>query len=142
MLFPNPYRQRDPFALMRSAMRDLDRSSAPAASRPVFPAVNVWEGDEALAITAELPGVEPSDIEITANGDVLTIAGERKPPELPEGAAWHRRERGHGTFSRAVRLPFAAADDGVEARLQDGVLRVVVRRPDETKPRKIEIKAA
>lgn len=142
MVFPTPYRQRDPFALMRSMMREFDRAGAPAARRPELPAVNVWEGDEALAITAELPGVELSDIEITVNGNALTLAGERKVPELPDGAAWHRRERGYGAFTRSIRLPFVADESRVEARFRDGVLRIVVGRPEEDKPRKIEIKAA
>ena len=73
---------------------------------------------------------------------MLTISGERKASETPEGARWHRNERSFGKFTRAVRLPYAASDDKVEARMTNGVLRIVVGRPEEDKPRKIEIKAA
>jgi len=127
---------------MRDAMRDFGHPIGAAASRQVFPAVNVWQGDEAVAITAELPGVEPSDIEISVEGDVLTLSGERKAPDVPEGATWHRNERGYGKFSRAIRLPFAVSENKVEARFENGVLRIGAGRPDEDKPRKIEIKAA
>lgn len=142
MLYPPFARRGDPFALMRSMMRDFDRFTPTRTAQPVFPAVNVWQSDEAVAITAELPGVEPADIDISVKENVLTIAGERKAPQMPEGARWHRNERGYGTFSRAIRLPFAASDDKVEARMTNGILRIVVGRPDEDKPKKIKIKAA
>lgn len=142
MLYPTYLRRSDPFALMRSMMRDLDRGYWVPPSRATFPAVNVWQGPEAVAVTTELPGIEPGDIEISVKDNVMTLSGERKPPEVPEGARWHRNERGYGKFSRAIRLPFAASDDKVEARLTNGVLRIVVVRPEEDKPKKIEIKAA
>ncbi|RMF39467.1 MAG: Hsp20/alpha crystallin family protein [Alphaproteobacteria bacterium] len=142
MLFPVYTNRSDPFALMRSMLRDFDRSFRPLASPSAFPPVNIWQGAEAVAITAELPGVEPADIEITVKEDVLTLSGERKAPEVPEGARWHRNERVFGKFSRAIRLPFAAGEDQIEARFTDGVLRIVVGRPEKDKPRKIEIKAA
>jgi HSP20 family protein len=141
MLYPTYLRRSDPFALMRSMMRDLDHGFWPT-SRASYPAVNVWQGPEAVAVTAELPGIEPGDIEIAVKDNVLTISGERKAPEVSEGARWHRRERGYGKFSRAIRLPFAASDDLVEARMNNGVLRIIIARPEETRPKKIEIKAA
>ena len=142
MYFPGYTQRSDPFALMRSMLRDFDRSAPSRARQAVFPAVNIWQGDDAVAVTAELPGVSPDDLDISVNGNVLTISGNRRPPENGEEATWHRRERGYGEFSRAVRLPFEAEDEKVEARLQNGVLRVVVGFPEEQKPRRIEIKAA
>ena len=142
MLYPFHTRRSDPFALMRSMLGDFDGTTPARAAPPAFPAVNLWQGDEAVAITAELPGIDPGDIDISVKDNVLTLSGERKPPKLPEAARWHRNERGYGKFTRAVRLPFSASDDNVEARLNNGVLRIVVGRPEEDKPRKIEIKAA
>lgn len=95
-----------------------------------------------VAITAKLPGIDPADIDISVKDNVLTLSGERKAPQLPEGARWHRNERSFGRFTRAIRLPFAASDDKVEARMVHGVLRIVVGRPEEDKPKKIEIKVA
>jgi HSP20 family protein len=142
MLYPTYLRRSDPFALMRSMMRDLDRGFWPAPSRAAFPAVNIWQGPEAVAVTAELPGIEPGDIAISVKDNVLVLSGERKTPQVPEGARWHRSERGYGRFSRTIRLPFAASDDKVEARITNGVLTIVIARPEETKPKKIDIKAA
>jgi HSP20 family protein len=141
MLYPTYLRRGDPFALMRSMMRDLDRRFWPP-SRASYPAVNVWQGPEAIAVTAELPGLEPGDIEVALKDDILTISGERKAPEVAEGARWRRNERGYGKFSRAIRLPFAASGDKVEARMINGILSIVIARPEEMKPKKIEIKAA
>lgn len=142
MYYPSYIRRNDPFALMRSMMRDVDRFTPNRTAQSVFPAVNVWQGDDAIAIIAELPGVDAADIDISVKNNVLTLSGERKVPTLPEGAKWHRSERGYGKFTRSIKLPFAATDDKVEARMADGVLRVVIGRPEEDKPKKIEIKAA
>jgi HSP20 family protein len=137
MLYPTYLRRSDPFSLMRSMLRELD-----VPARRVFPAVNLWQGPEAVSVTAELPGMEPGDIEISVKDDLLTLSGERKAPKVPDGARWHRRERGFGQFSRTIRLPFAAREDGIEARMAHGVLRIAISRPEELKPKKIEIKAA
>ena len=142
MLFPNYTRRSDPFALMRSMLRDFDYFTPARTSQSVFPAVNVWQGGEAVAVTAELPGVEPADIDISVKENVLTITGVRNAPEVPEGARWHRNERSYGKFSRAIRLPFIASDERVEAQMTNGILQILVGRPEEDKPRKIEIKAA
>lgn len=140
MLTPTLLYRADPFALMRRIAEDFDRMAFGAA--PAFPALNVWEGEAAAAITAELPGVDPADIDISVKDDVLTISGQRRAPELPEGAVWHRQERAFGRFTRAVRLPFRVDPDRVEARLTDGVLRIALVRPEADRPRKIEIRAA
>ena len=140
MLNPMTLYPADPFALLRRVSEALDRASFSTAA-PVFPAVNVWQNDEAAAIIAEVPGVEPQDIDISVKDDVLTIAGERRAPGLPEGASWQRRERAFGRFSRAIRLPFRVDSDLVEARFADGVRRIAVRRPEADRPRRVEIKA-
>jgi HSP20 family protein len=124
----------DPFALMR-------RLQQPVAARG-FPSVNVWQGADSIAVTAELPGVEPADIDIQVKEDLLTISGERKPAQTEGEVAWHRRERGFGRFSRAIQLPHRVDADTVEARFQDGVLQIELHRPEADKPRRIEIKAA
>jgi len=142
MLVPtSAYMRSDPFDLMRRMTRDYDRAAVPRTAA-AFPAVNVWQGTEAVAVTAELPGVEAGDIDITVKDNVLTVSGERRPPGAAEDATWHRRERRYGRFSRAIRLPFAADPENVEARFGDGVLQIVIGRREEDKPRRIEIKAA
>ena len=112
---------------------------APAAAAGGFPAVNVHAGRDGVAIVAELPGVEAGDLEVHAHQDTLTIRGVRRPASEDE-AAYHRRERRSGAFTRTVQLPYRVDPERVEARLEDGVLRLSLGRPEQDKPRRIEIK--
>lgn len=132
----------DPFALMRRLHQDLNRAWQPVqpATGRAFPAVNIWEGADSMAVTAELPGVEPGDIDIQVKEDLMTISGERKPKVEGE-AAWHLRERAFGRFSRSIRLPYRVNPENVEARFEHGVLQIELHRPEEDKPRRIDIKA-
>ena len=84
MLYRTALYPADPFALMRRLSGDPDGFGFGAAR--AFPALNIWQNDEAAAITAELPGVDPADIDIQVKDNLLTLSGERKAPELPEGA--------------------------------------------------------
>lgn len=132
---------RDPFAVLRRLQDEADRTFAAPGRAAGFPAVNLWQGTDSAALTAELPGVDPKDVDISVKEDVVTISGQRRPPETDDATVWHRRERAHGTFSRAVRLPFRVDPDRVEARLQDGVLQMELHRPEADKPRRITINA-
>ena len=111
-------------------------------TRPVtaFPAVNVWEDNEAFHLEAELPGLKQDDVNIAVTQrNVLTLSGERKPEE-GEGR-WHRRERGFGRFQRVLRLPAPVDADKVEAKLENGVLRLTLPKHEDAKPRRIAVKA-
>src|SRR5436305_623678 len=89
-----------------------------------FPPVNIFEEGDALFVEAELPGLNLNDLEIYVTGNnQLTLKGERKPV-VPEKGIRHRQERGFGNFSRTLQLPFAVDADKVDARFENGVLRV------------------
>jgi HSP20 family protein len=107
-----------------------------------YPAMNVWTNENGAAITAELPGVEPEDIEISVVNDTLTLTGSRRPDELKEGERYHRRERGAGQFTRTFQLPFRIEEEQVEAQFKHGVLHISVPRAEADKPKKIAIKTA
>lgn len=104
-----------------------------------FPAVNLWEDDRNLYAEAELPGMSLENVEVLVMGNELTLKGERRD-NPPEGAAYHRRERGAGTFTRVVRLPIDVNAEGVEATLRDGVLTVTLPKTEKARPRKIQVK--
>lgn len=108
---------------------------------PDFPAINLWTNDEGGVITAEMPGIEPGDLEITASGGTLTISGERKLEPVAKDARIHRQERENGKFVRTIELPFPVQTDRVDARLEKGVLSVYAPRMDADKPKKISIKS-
>jgi HSP20 family protein len=130
---------------MRQLHDEIERAFAPVMSntgRATFPAVNMWQGEQSIALTTELPGVAPADIEISAKDDVLTISGERKVPEVGDRAVWHLRERPFGKFTRTIELPFRVDADKIEARFHNGVLEIELQRPEEDRPRRIAVKAA
>jgi HSP20 family protein len=106
----------------------------------VFPALNVSEKGENLYVRAELPGINPDDIEISVEGETLTLKGERKLGE-PEGVSYHRRERESGRFRRILTLPSKIATDEVEASFKNGVLEIVLPKAKEALPRQISVKS-
>jgi HSP20 family protein len=108
---------------------------------PGYPAMNVWTSENNARVTAELPGVNLADIDISVENELLTVRGDRQPDELEAGGTYHRQERRHGSFVRTFRLPFRVAADEVEASYEKGVLSIMLPRAEADKPRKITIKA-
>lgn len=107
----------------------------------VYPPLNLWEDNHNLYVEAELPELELTDLEILVTGDnELSIKGERKRPELGEGR-WHRRERGHGKFSRVSELPQYVSSDKVTARFRHGVLTITLPKRKEAHARRIQAEA-
>lgn len=104
----------------------------------VFPAVNLYDNGSAFLLRAELPGVDPSSLEIEAKGDQLTVKGARPPP-AEDGRTYHRRETEFGTFERTVTLPQPFDSDAVEAQLKDGLLEIRLPRHASAQPRKIAV---
>jgi HSP20 family protein len=110
------------------------------AAVPAYPAVNLWEDEQNVYAEAELPGINQDALQITvAQGDQLTIAGERQPLETQ--GTWHRQERGYGRFSRTFQLPALVDADKVEAKLEHGVLLVTLAKSEAAKPRRIAVKS-
>ena len=143
---------RDPFTFFRREMdRLFDDILAPAESRSfaapdaatLWPRIDVRETDQAYSVTAELPGLDPKDIELNLRDNVLTISGEKRQEMSAEGDGRTYIERAYGRFERA--LPFAADVDAdrVEATFKNGVLTVTVPKSAQAqdKSRRIEIRA-
>jgi HSP20 family protein len=105
-----------------------------------FPALNVWGNSDRVVVMAELPGLDPKDLDLSVVNNQLTIKGDRKSDKPAEDAVCHRSERDYGKFVRTVRLPFAVENDKVEAKYENGVLTVSMPRHEATKPKRIEIK--
>ena len=106
------------------------------------PQLSVWEDENAIYAETDLPGVDPAKLEITVTeGTQLTVQGERMPPEVA-GAAWVRQERPFGKFTRAVTLPALVDADKVEAKYENGVLRLTLPKHEAAKPRKITVQGA
>jgi HSP20 family protein len=104
--------------------------------------MNVWSSADGIAIDAEMPGVDPKDVDISVVGNELTLRGTVNAQEPRKGETYHRRERPVGQFARTLQLPFRADAAAVKAAYKNGVLRLTVPRREEEKPRKIAIEAA
>ena len=102
--------------------------------------LDVREDDKHYILDADVPGFNTDDIDVTLEDGVLTISGERKHEEKREGENYHYTERRTGRFSRSLRFPDGVKEDGIDATLKDGVLTVMVAKPAEVQPRRIEVK--
>jgi HSP20 family protein len=106
-----------------------------------LPAVDVKETNDALLFALELPGVDEDKLEVTCEGGVLAIAGEKANVKKEgEEGQWHIVERAFGTFRRSFQLPVNVQEDKIEATLTNGVLHVRVPKMEQPKPRKIEVR--
>jgi len=104
-----------------------------------YPAINVWEKDDRIVVTTELPGMDPEKINISVNGAVLTIAGESTADPIKEGEVYLRQERESGNFQRNFQMPFQVDSQKVEAKYEKGVLQITLPRIKEALPKKIKI---
>lgn len=125
----------------RGTARDQARASARTqlARRGWAPAMDVKEEDERYVITADVPGVDPKDIEITMEAGVLAIKGNRSAESEQDADPHTRTERAHGEFERRFSLPKGADADGIVASSSHGVLSVSIPKKPEPQPRRIEI---
>ena len=136
----------DPFKLVRREMEDVFRNFGQGLSALNIgaggPALNIAETEGAIEVTAELPGVEDRDVNVSLDGNRLVISGEKKQETTRDDKEWHVEERSYGSFYRAVSLPFSPEDGAIAAHLDKGVLHVTVKKPVEAakSAKTIEIK--
>jgi HSP20 family protein len=135
----------DPFQGMTQIQNRFDRTwGSVLADREEswLPAVDVYDTKDAVVLKAELSGMDPDDIQIEVEDNVLTIKGERKFEEKIDEGRYYSVERRFGSFERSLALPQGVRSDDIHADYEDGVLAVRVPKAEEEKPRKIEVKAA
>lgn len=106
------------------------------------PAVDIYEHEGNLVLKAELPGIDPKDVDVQVENNVLTLRGERKFDAEVKREEYHRVERAYGTFSRSFTLPNVIDTAKIKAEFKDGVLRVSLPQREEAKPKQISIAVA
>lgn len=102
-------------------------------------ALDVAETDDAFVVKASLPGINPDDLEVTYNANVLTIKGEIKEEKEIEEQRYHLRERRYGSFSRSISLPSSVKADAIEASYSAGVITLNLPKAEEAKPKRIQV---
>ena len=121
-----------------SVVRPGSRILAPYGASEL--ALDMYETEDEVVVTAALPGVKPEDVEITITGDVLQIKGETKSETKDEKANYLRQERRYGAFSRTIALGSPIQADKADAKFKDGVLTLSIPKADEAKPKSIKVK--
>ena len=108
----------------------------------IAPNIDISETDQAIEVTAEMPGLERKDIEISIDDDSLTIRGEKKVEEDRKDKNVQHSERTYGVFMRVLQLPSGVNPSSVEATMSNGVLKITIPKPAKPEPKKIEVKDA
>jgi len=105
-----------------------------------FPSLDVAETKNDVVVKAEVPGMDPKDIDISLSDGVLTIKGEKKQEREEKEGDYHLTERSFGAFTRAIQLPTEVQSDKIEASYKNGVLKVTLPKSEEAKKKEIKIK--
>ncbi|MCI0634971.1 MAG: Hsp20/alpha crystallin family protein [Actinobacteria bacterium] len=121
--------------------RVFERALGRDRQTPWMPAMDVYETDDKLVVTLELPGLSASDVDVRVEDSTLTINGKREFSNEVNEDHYQRIERRYGQFSRAVTLPPLVDAGKVDARFSDGVLTVEIPKNEKAKPKRIEVKA-
>lgn len=143
--------RRDPmddlYALRREMARRMGESWVPSRiaqmvdpeEREIRLPLDAYATDEEVVITAAVPGLDPDQVEITLEDDLLTISGEFRAPL--ENVRYLFQERPYGRFSRSVKINVAINAEGAEAKFEKGILMVILPKSEQARPKVIEVKA-
>ena len=144
MFSPSLWRMKkfaDSVPEMINLQREINRlfSNVGQTTTLDYPAINVWEKDDSIIVTTELPGIDPEKIDISVTGATLTLSGTNEADSIKEGETYLRQERELGNFQRNFQLPFHVDSQKIEARYAKGILQITLPRLKEDLPKKIKI---
>ena len=120
---------------------DTQAANGGSTLRRWMPAMDLVETEESFVLRADLPGMTEDDVKIEFEDGTLTVSGERKAEHETKNEGYYRVERAFGSFSRSLTLPRGVDAEAVTANFENGVLEVRIPKPEERKPRRIEIGA-
>ena len=129
----------EPFGLLTQLQRELARAEGSTATAEWSPSVDIKEEPDRFVIHADVPGVNPEDIDIHMENGQLTIKGEKKTEATTDEKNYKRIERTYGSFYRRFGLPDSAQADRISARSKHGVLEIVIPKRESVQPRKISV---
>jgi len=135
-----PFATDDDFpAGLRLFQDSVSRLFGEPGSRPWTPAVDIFETENELVLKADLPEVDPKDVDIQIENGTLTLKGNRAFETEKNGKGYHRIERSYGSFVRAFSLPETVDPENVKADFKNGVLSVTIAKKEIAKPRSIKV---
>ena len=130
--------------LRREMLRLFDTAAGDAfvdVNAGVFPPVNITQDGDNFYLRAEVPGIKPNELSISAVRNRVSLAGKREIQREHEPASYHRKERAEGSFNRTVTLPTEVDAERVDARYADGILTLTLPKAEEAKPRQIAVRS-
>ena len=139
----------EPFRELERMRREMDRWFDFFPELPVrravdvvewFPEFDLSETDNELILRAEMPGIDPKDVDISLVNNTLRIKGEKKQEMEEKDENYHFMGRSYGTFARSIPLPTYVKSDNIQATYKDGVLKIVLPKSEEAKPKQIQVK--
>lgn len=139
----------DPFREMWNMRNGIDRFFEDSMSVPRMPwyqggwdlPLDVAETEDEFIVKASLPGINPDDLDVTYDSNVLTIKGEIRKEEEVDDERYHLRERRYGAFSRSVSLPSSIKAEKIEAGFEAGILTLRLPKSEEAKPKRIKVRS-
>ncbi|MEO8597232.1 MAG: Hsp20/alpha crystallin family protein [Candidatus Solibacter sp.] len=132
----------DPLASLRAVENAFSRFlTEPQANRPWAPSVDIYETENNLVFKADVPDVDPAQIDVRVENQTLTIAGERKFETENHEKGYHRIERSYGNFVRSFAVPNAFDTDNINAAYKNGVLTVSLNKKEAAKPRQVKVQS-
>ncbi len=139
----------EPFRDLLATQKEFDRLFREAftpgfgggelSTRPWAPPVDIFENENNIVLKAELPGVDPKDVEVRVEGNTLYLKGERKFEKETKEENYHRVERSYGSFARSFSLPNSIDAEKVAADYKDGLLTLTLPKREEAKPKTVKI---
>jgi len=126
--------RRDIARLLEAAAGDTSVSAG------VFPPLNLTQDDDNFYLRAEVPGVEPDELSISALRNRVTLSGKREIPTEENPVSYHRKERAEGAFSRTISIPIEVDTSRADAHFADGILTLTLPKAEAAKPRQITVK--
>jgi len=144
-----PFGEITPFRDFERMRREMDRFwdsffdigvTRPGAEGDWLPSLDVAETKNDIVVKAEIPGLDPKDLDISLSDGLLTIKGEKKQEKEEKEENYHFIERSYGAFSRSIRLPREVQSDKISASYKNGVLKVTLPKSEEAKKKEVKIK--
>jgi HSP20 family protein len=143
-----PFRELVPFREFERMTRDFGRFWDSFLGRGLkgrvegewLPSLDLAETDNELVVKAELPGMDPKDIDISLSDGMLTIKGEKKQEKEEKKSDYHFIERSYGSFTRSIQLPRQVEREKISASYKNGLLRITLPKSEEAKKKEVKIK--
>jgi len=140
------HRWHDPFDLLNDLQEDFGRLFSPSLrtnvsenDRTMTPSLEIHEDENQFTLSADVPGIDRKNIDISVTGNTLTLKGERSKEIQKKEKGYYYSERSYGSFQRSVQLPSEVEADKIAANYKDGVLEVVIPKSEKAKPKQIKV---